>query len=77
MAVAQILPFPTTADNTKKVYYLNEITELAAELRADDPTMQQFEAINLAASMLDRLEVYAEGWDAMAFMEGNDDAMPF
>ena len=54
----------------------DEITELAATLCEDDG-LGMLEAVCQAADMLDELDVYAAGWDSMAFLSGNRAAMAF
>lgn len=47
---------------------------LALELIDDNPFMQEFEALNRAAEMLDELDAFAASWDAQAAAAGNPDA---
>ncbi len=54
----------------------DEIAELAEALR-DDDGLGMLEAICQAADMLDDLDTYSAGWNSMAFLAGNRDAMPF
>ena len=44
---------------------------LALELIEDNPFMQEFEATNHAAAMLDDLDAYAAAWDTHAAAMGN------
>lgn len=46
---------------------------LALELIDDNPFMQEFEALNRAAEMLDELDAFAAAWDAQAAASGNPD----